>query len=157
MVQTHQAASGQTIRGPLPDDESPARKQWLRLSLMTALVCQLGWMLNVYPHWRETNSTSRVYLSVAMVEYGTFQIDKCLSTYGNTLDKALYKGHFYSDKAPGTSFLFVPLTWAVAATSPADRANPDGPALIDMRILFLTLRILCVSLPTIGFWWLTLP
>ena len=162
MVPPHNTATGPAEvgpadPGPLADDESPARRQWLRLGLMTALVLQLCWMLNVYPHWRETNSTSRVYLSVAMVEYGTFQIDKCLSTYGDTLDKALYQEHYYSDKAPGTSLMFLPVTWLVAAMSPADQANPEGPALIDMRMLFLALRILCVSLPTVGFWWLTLP
>lgn len=147
----------QTGQGTFHDDESPARKRWLRLLLLTALILQLSWMLNAYPHWKEPNSTSRVYLSLAMVEHGTFQIDKYLTTYGETLDKALFRGHFYSDKAPGTSFLFAPVTWAVAATSPVDPANPNGPGLIDMQMLFFTLRIVCVTLPTIAFWWLTLP
>ncbi|MBX9653372.1 hypothetical protein K2Y11_07090 [bacterium] len=138
----------QTGLDTIQDDESPDRSHWLHLLLLTALVLQLCWMLNAYPHWKEPNSASRVYLSVAMAEYGTFQIDKCLSTYGDTLDKALYQNHFYSDKAPGTSFLFVPVTWVVAAISPAS---------INMQTLFIALRILCVSLPTIGFWWLTLP
>jgi len=147
----------QTGQKTLDDDESTGRKRWLHRLLLTALVLQLIWMINAYPHWKEPNSTSRVYLALSIAEFGTFQIDKCIAIYGDTLDKALFKNHFYSDKAPGTSFLFVPVTWAVAATSSANPANPNGPALIDMPTLFLTLRILCVSLPTVGFWWFTLP
>jgi len=51
------------------------------------------------------NATSRLNLTFALAEKGTFTID---DYHENTGDKALYKGHYYSDKAPGTSFLAVP-------------------------------------------------
>lgn len=146
-----QRASTQTA---LPDVESAARKQTWRLLLLGVLVIQLTWMLNVYPYWKETNSASRVYLTMAIVDYGKFQIDECLALYGDTLDKAVYGGHYYTDKAPGTSFLFVPVAWIVSTMTPD---QPGKPHAVDMQTLFYTLRLLCISLPTIAFWWLMLP
>jgi len=48
---------------------------------------------------------SRLDLTRAIVDEGRFNID----TYANnTGDRAYYKGHYYSDKFPGASFLAVP-------------------------------------------------
>ena len=141
--------------------QSPAqrtrRDRLLRLLLFGAMLIQLTWMLNVYPHWKDTNSASRVYLTLALVQQGTFQIDRCIEIYGDTLDKAQYKDHYYTDKAPGTSFLFLPVTWVVSALSPLDANRPDQPPDVDMRALYYTLRLLCISLPTLAFWWFALP
>ena len=59
------------------------------------------------PEW---NGNSRLDLTRAIVERGTLQIDN----YHDdpewlTGDKALYNGHYYSDKAIGSSLLAVPL------------------------------------------------
>ena len=51
------------------------------------------------------NAASRLNLTYALAEHGTFIIDKY---HQNTGDKALYNGHYYTDKAPGPSFLAVP-------------------------------------------------
>ena len=56
-----------------------------------------------HPAW---NEFSRYDLVRALVEQGTTQID---SYQDNTGDKAFYAGHWYSDKAPGTALLGVPV------------------------------------------------
>jgi len=59
-----------------------------------------------FPRWGDWNQNSRLDLTLAIVEDGTLSID----AYGeNTGDYALYEGHMYSDKAPGASFLGVPV------------------------------------------------
>jgi len=55
-----------------------------------------------YLNW---NENSRIDLTMAIVEEGRVTID---SFYENTGDRAYYEGHYYSDKAPGMSFLAVP-------------------------------------------------
>lgn len=57
------------------------------------------------PRWAEWNQNSRMDLTMAIVEQGTFIID---DYYENTGDYAVYGGHVYTDKAPGTSFVGVP-------------------------------------------------
>lgn len=58
-----------------------------------------------FPRWADWGQNSKMDLTMAIVDQGTFVID---DYYHNTGDYALYKGHHYSDKAPGTSFLGVP-------------------------------------------------
>ncbi len=48
------------------------------------------------------NTLSRYLLVNSIVNYGTFSID---SGHAQTIDKSDYKGHYYSNKAPGTPFL----------------------------------------------------
>ena len=60
------------------------------------------------------NANTRIALTYAIVEQGTFSIDRyhevrCLQTG----DKAYYDGHFYCDKSPGLSFLGVPTYWVL--------------------------------------------
>ncbi|MDR3748192.1 MAG: hypothetical protein P4M04_08600 [Acidobacteriota bacterium] len=64
------------------------------------------------------NQNSRLDLVRAIVERRTLRID---AYHENTSDKAVYQGHFYSDKAPGQSFLAVPA--AVATRSALDVAG----------------------------------
>lgn len=59
------------------------------------------------------NVSSRLNLTYALAERGTFRID---DYHQNTGDKVYHQGHYYSDKAPGPSLLAVPfyllLKWA---------------------------------------------
>jgi hypothetical protein len=59
-----------------------------------------------FPRWADWNANSRFDLVLAVVDQGTLAID---SYYQNTGDYAFYKGHYYSDKAPGTAFLGIPV------------------------------------------------
>ena len=58
------------------------------------------------PEW---NGNSRLDLTRALVEQGKFQIDDYVSLPGwATEDRALFDGHYYSDKAIGSSLLAAP-------------------------------------------------
>jgi len=55
--------------------------------------------------WLTPNSTSRGLPVLTLYEEGTLRID----TYSKfTVDKALVNGHYYSDKAPLSTFLVYP-------------------------------------------------
>lgn len=60
--------------------------------------------------WCGTAENSRFALTRALVDDGTIIIDKY---YNQTADRSYYSGHYYSDKAPGGSFLAAPVyaTW----------------------------------------------
>ena len=58
------------------------------------------------PRWADWGANSRLNLTLAIVEQGTLSID---DYYENTGDYAYFEGHYYLDKAPGPSFLAVPV------------------------------------------------
>jgi hypothetical protein len=59
-----------------------------------------------FPRWADPNQNSRLNMVFAVVEDGTFQIDRYVE---NTVDYAKVGEHYYSDKAPGTAFLGIPI------------------------------------------------
>jgi hypothetical protein len=59
-----------------------------------------------FPRWADPNQNSRLDTIVAVVDDGTFQIDKYVE---NTVDYAIVGDHYYSDKAPGTALLGIPI------------------------------------------------
>ncbi len=103
---------------PLSEKSPSPRKAAILLGVVTFLSFSYfyeggGW-----------NQNSRFDLVRAIVERHTLQID---AYHENTQDKAHFKGHYYSDKAPGLAFLAVP--FAVAAR-PALRSvgiDPESP------------------------------
>jgi 4-amino-4-deoxy-L-arabinose transferase-like glycosyltransferase len=62
-------------------------------------------LYSYFVFWPGANEYSRFSLTRAIVDEGKLNIDKY---YHQTLDRAYYKGHHYSNKAPGTSFLAIP-------------------------------------------------
>ena len=88
--------------------ERPDRARVRTLQLRRQVFLALGLLLCYgfflqQPAW---NEYSRYDLIRALVEEGTVQID---SFEENTGDKAFKDGHYYSDKAPGTAILGVPV------------------------------------------------
>src|SRR6202140_3656198 len=80
------------------------------------------------------NQNSRVDLLRAIVERHTLQID---AYHENTQDKAPFRGHYYSDKAPGLVFLAVP--FALAARPPlrmfgVDPESPRGEIVLSYAV-----------------------
>lgn len=61
--------------------------------------------LNRDPYVRDHNVESRLALVRAMVDEHRFEIDSYHNTLFATGDKAFYRGHYYSDKAVGSSML----------------------------------------------------
>ena len=69
------------------------------------------------PEW---NGNSRLDLTRALVEQGKFQIDDFVAQPGwTTEDRALFEGHFYSDKAIGSSLLAAPFYFLLLKVSAA--------------------------------------
>jgi hypothetical protein len=65
----------------------------------------------IFPRWADPNQNSRLNMVFAVVEDGTFQIDRYVA---NTVDYARVGEHYYSDKAPGAALLGIPIYAALA-------------------------------------------
>jgi hypothetical protein len=80
---------------------------------------------------------SRFVLVTAIAEHGTFRIDRYQTA---TIDKALYDGHYYSDKAPGLSLAAVPV---YLATKPVVlnllRGRADASLMVTVTLHLCTL------------------
>jgi hypothetical protein len=90
--------------------------------LLLALVAVAG-LSSVYV--KSTQDLSHFCLSRAIVA-GELKVDECA---GDTVDRSVYGGHFYSNKAPGLSLLAIPAVEAVRL--------PDGPRWIEEGDLHL--------------------
>lgn len=66
------------------------------------------------------NSDSHLALTRAIVDRHTFRID---SYAGVLIDRASYRGHFYTDKAPGLSIALIPAYLVTRLLSPAVAAG----------------------------------
>ncbi len=118
-----------------------------------------------FPRWASWSQNSRLDLTMALVDEGSLQIDHY---YTNTGDYAAFEGHFYTDKAPGVSFLGVPAYAAYkavaalppvtrlmerVASSPAfeDTLNPEGTGLAVDKLYFMgalyTVTLAVITLP----------
>lgn len=79
---------------------------WIRspegILFLLLLVCYTYF----FPRWADPNQNSRLNMVVAVVDDGTFQIDKYVQ---NTVDYAKVGDHYYSDKAPGAAFMGIPV------------------------------------------------
>lgn len=84
---------------------------WLKVSILAFIV-----FAYFMPRWADWNIDSRFDLTAAIVNKHTLSID---AYHQNTWDKAKFRGHFYSDKAPGTAMLGVPVYAAFEAARSA--------------------------------------
>jgi hypothetical protein len=103
---------------PLPDKSSFHRKAAILLGCVTFFSFIYfyeggGW-----------NQNSRFDLLRAIVERHTLQID---AYHENTEDKAHFRGHYYSDKAPGVVFLAVPFALGAKAGLRIAGLDPESP------------------------------
>jgi 4-amino-4-deoxy-L-arabinose transferase-like glycosyltransferase len=89
------------------------------------------------------NQNSRFDLLRAIVEQHTLQID---AYHQNTQDKAHFKGHYYSDKAPGLVFLAVPVTLAARPVLRVAGIDPESAR--GEYVLSWLVTALVVALPT---------
>ncbi len=103
---------------PLP--EAPAARRKIAILLGTVL-----FLSSIYFYegggW---NQNSRFDLLRAIVERHTLRID---AYHENTQDKAHFKGHYYSDKAPGLVFLAVPFALAARPVLRVAGIDPESP------------------------------
>ena len=90
-----------------------------------------------FPRWADWGQNSKLDLTMAIVDQGTFVID---DYYENTGDYALYKGHHYSDKAPGSSFLAIPFYAAFKTMFSTSLLSPVMDRLANNQAMVGTLR-----------------
>ena len=96
--------------------------RWLQIGLFLTL-----WLAYVFVHQvRFDGATpySRLALLHSLYMEHTVVID---SYHERTSDKALYKGHYYSDKAPGTVVLCLPAFFASALLANTMKIDVDSP------------------------------
>lgn len=111
-----------------------------------AIALALLYVFPYFPGIRSANELPRVYLTMAMVDDGTFAIDRGVARYGATADVSPHAGHQYSNKAPGSSMLAVPAYVALKAVTRVVAGRP--PTLGEM---FWTFRIWTGVVPTLIF------
>jgi len=78
------------------------RERWVQVLLAAMLLLCYAYYLPRRVDWNQNGRLDQV---LAIVDQGTFVIDAYV---GNTGDYAHFGEHYYSDKAPGVSFLGVP-------------------------------------------------
>jgi hypothetical protein len=88
-----------------PCQEVAAERRFLRLGPRAWLAGLVGFALFYFYSGGGPNQASRFDLDRALLEHGKVIIDQY---HGNTIDKAYHKGHYYSDKAPGSSLAALP-------------------------------------------------
>ncbi len=139
------------------------RERRVGLLIFLVLLCCYGYF---FPRWAEWNQNSRMDLTLAIVEQGTIRID---NYYENTGDYAVYDGHVYTDKAPGTSFLGVPAYFVFkslagmpfmravlhrlsASQALASTLREEGTGLLEQKVYFAAAlyvtTFVTVSLPS---------
>jgi hypothetical protein len=113
---------------------------WHAILIAATLLLSYSYFYGNREGW---NQASRFDLVRAIVEQHRFNID----TYSeNTSDKALWEGHFYSDKAPGLALSAVPVLEVVRVVLRAVHKDLSQPKSITAEIYLVT--IICVALPS---------
>ena len=115
--------------GPTESTRLPWAKPRYEIALLALVAFAV--LLPVYPG--NTQDVSRLCLSRAVL-HGDLAILPCAK---KSLDKAIYDGHVYSDKAPGLAFLAVPVVWAVQLNGPPGVNHSDTAQLKLWTIRFV--------------------
>lgn len=98
--------------------ESPGGKAWALLylpALLLSLIVLCAYAYSV-PRGDFSNGDSHLALTRAIVDDHSLRIDRYAS---GLTDRAWYKGHYYSDKAPGLAFLALPIYAVLRLLLPA--------------------------------------
>jgi hypothetical protein len=95
-----------------------------------------------HPGLRSPNELCRLWMTRALVEYGTLDINQAIRDYGYVGDLSLRNGRYYSSKAPLLSFAAVPIYAAL-------RAWGGGPYSVSELALVFWSRLFLTVLPTL--------
>ena len=97
-------------------------RNWLRRhGWLAAIAVAYLYAFPYYPKLRSANELPRAYLVQAIVDQGTFAVDRGVARWGGTADISPSHGHLYSNKAPGSSLAVVPFyaAWRAVAGPPS--------------------------------------
>jgi hypothetical protein len=102
---------------------------------------------SLFLQWSSANITSRIAVTLSIVQDGTLSIDRF---QGFTIDKAYFRGHFYSDKAPGLALMSVPIVYTTRIASEI-LLSRDEPVIAQGQLTpFFTLYIYIATVLTSG-------
>jgi hypothetical protein len=124
-------------------DERPARLRGALPLLMAALTFVYIYFFQYYEKIPNPNEQTRAYLTIALVERGTIAIDDEIKRFGDTIDKAWFGGRTLCDKAPGLSFLGVPVYAGLKAMAKVVKHDLKFAEIIKV------LRVFSVTLPAL--------
>ena len=113
-----------------------------RVILFFMIFTCYSYFLQAPAGFHNPNEYSRMYLTKAIVDYGTTSIDDVIKKYDITIDRSLYEGHYYSSKAPGLSLLGIPIYFSQKVLE-----RLFGLELSNNSTLYI-LHLLCLSLPS---------
>src|SRR5262249_28896014 len=101
-----------------------------------------------YPQLNNPNENARIWATRAIVEHGVLNIDELQREWGYVNDKAKNERHVYSGKAPGASFLGVPVL-----AGPTKLRHLMGLPSPGKRETTFWLRLVALKLPLVVFLW----
>src|ERR1700730_17820839 len=78
------------------------RNQRIGFAFFWLIVLCYAYFIATEANW---NTESHLYPAFSIIDHGTVSIDAYQQRLG---DKSKFQGHWYSDKAPGVSFLALP-------------------------------------------------
>ncbi len=128
---------------PKPAAPTPLRTRWM---LAAAALCLL-WPFPSFEQINNPNENVRFYMTAALVEDGSYQIDTPWRRWGWVNDAAELEGRHYSVKAPLTSWLGVPAYALYRAA-----CESTGHAFDRLEALWLC-RLSAAALPFWLFLW----
>lgn len=88
--------------------QAPTRRLWPLLCTFGALSFCLSWFW-LSPEVSSPNERTRIFLAHSLADRGSLQIDEEVQRWGKVFDISHKDGHFYTDKAPGSSILAIPV------------------------------------------------
>lgn len=107
-----------------------------------ALLVLTAWFFPYFPSLGSPNELTRLYLTRAILDDGSFSIDGPVKRYGRINDMAGNAGRLYADKAPGTGFLGVPVYVVVKALAGWEMDEVSNASLLRW------MRIVLAGVPT---------
>ncbi|MBU1152624.1 hypothetical protein KKB84_01440 [bacterium] len=108
------------------------KKYQKEILIFLVIFVSYTYFFHLAPH---ANSLTRYNLVQAIVYEGRLTID---SYHQNTVDKSLYQGHYYSDKAIGTSLFALLPCWLIKISG----------LKVGINFIYYLLRVITVSLPS---------
>lgn len=103
-----------------------------------------------FHRFRFWNVNSRLALTYAIVDDHSFRIDRYVNhPHTQTMDRAFFNGHYYSDKIIGLSLLGVPVYWAMKHLAGLVGRDPKPDISrygLTVTIVSLSSALLCVVL-----------
>jgi len=139
-----EGASAPTPALPRRAGEGGKKAVWW--GILAGIAFLFVWLIPYFPSLNNPNENSRVYQIRAAVELHKLSINEQIDRYGWVNDLAVKDGKYYAGKAPGTTFIGIPIYAALRAWEKLRGHGEVQP----FRLLF-ALRLFGTILPTLLF------